>query len=76
MSTALAESAAGGLNPLRQTKPRYGEKVIRGILFAAAAVSIFTTFGIIVSLLIPSLGERDLDELLADLVKENLLQEG
>ena len=29
MSTALVESAAGGLNPLRQTKPRYGEKVIR-----------------------------------------------
>ena len=54
MSTAVAESAAGGLNPLRQTKPRYGEKVIRGILFAAAAVSILTTFGIVLSLLIPS----------------------
>ena len=55
MSTALAESAAGGLNPLRQTKPRYGEKVIRVILFAAAAVSILTTFGIVISVLIPSL---------------------
>ena len=55
MSTALAESVAGGLNPLRQTKPRYGEKVIRVILFAAAAVSILTTFGIVISVLIPSL---------------------
>ncbi len=55
MRTALAESAAGGLNPLRQTKPRYGEKVIRVILFAAAAVSILTTFGIVISVLIPSL---------------------
>ena len=67
MSTALAESAAGGLNPLRQTKPRYGEKVIRGILFAAAAVSIFTTFGIVISVLIPSLeffGEVALTEFL------------
>ncbi|MGA1595859.1 MAG: phosphate ABC transporter permease subunit PstC [Candidatus Nanopelagicales bacterium] len=45
----------GGLNPLRQTKPRYSEKVIRVILFAAAAVSILTTFGIVISVLIPSL---------------------
>ncbi|MGA1503138.1 MAG: phosphate ABC transporter permease subunit PstC, partial [Candidatus Nanopelagicales bacterium] len=37
------------------TKPRYGEKVIRVILFAAAAVSILTTFGIVISVLIPSL---------------------
>ncbi|MGA0979090.1 MAG: phosphate ABC transporter permease subunit PstC, partial [Candidatus Nanopelagicales bacterium] len=36
-------------------KPRYGEKVIRVILFAAAAVSILTTFGIVISVLIPSL---------------------
>ncbi|MGA1480301.1 MAG: phosphate ABC transporter permease subunit PstC, partial [Candidatus Nanopelagicales bacterium] len=35
--------------------PRYGEKVIRVILFAAAAVSILTTFGIVISVLIPSL---------------------
>ncbi len=67
MSTALVESAAGGLNPLRQTKPRYGEKVIRVILFAAAAVSILTTFGIVISVLIPSLeffGEVALSEFL------------
>lgn len=55
MSTAVVESAAGDLNPLRQTKPRYGEKIIRVILFAAAAVSILTTFGIVISVLIPSL---------------------
>lgn len=55
MSTVLAESAAGELNPLRQTKPRIGEKVIKAILVAAAAVSVFTTFGIVISVLIPSL---------------------
>lgn len=55
MSTTLVSPAAGGMNPLRQTKPRYGEKVIRVILFAAAAVSILTTFGIVISVLIPSL---------------------
>ncbi len=55
MTTATASSAPGGLNPLRQTKPRYGEAVIRGILVLAAAVSLFTTFGIVISVLIPSL---------------------
>lgn len=50
-----ASSAPGGLNPLRQTKPRYGEAIIRAILVAAAAVSLFTTFGIVISVLIPSL---------------------
>ncbi len=40
---------------LRQTKPRYGEKVIKGILVLAATVSVLTTFGIVISILIPSL---------------------
>jgi phosphate transport system permease protein len=55
MSTATLPSAVGDANPLRQTKPRYGERVIRVILFLAAAVSILTTFGIVISVLIPSL---------------------
>ncbi len=55
MSGQSASSVAGGLNPLRQTKPRYGEAVIRGVLTLAAAVSLFTTFGIVISVLIPSL---------------------
>ncbi len=40
---------------LRGSRPRYGEKIIRFVLAVAAFVSIFTTFGIIVSLLIPSI---------------------
>ena len=55
MSNGLVSPAAGDLNPLRQAKPRYGEAVIRVILVAAAAVSVFTTFGIVISVLIPSL---------------------
>ena len=47
--------AAGDAHPLRQVKARNGEKVIKAILATAAAVSIATTFGIVVSLLVPSL---------------------
>lgn len=54
-STLTTSSAAGGPPSLRQRSPRYGEKVIKGILIAAAAVSIFTTFGIIFSVVEPSI---------------------
>ncbi len=47
--------AAGDLNPLRQVKPRYGERIIIGLLAVAAAVSVATTFGIVLSLLVPSI---------------------
>jgi phosphate transport system permease protein len=40
---------------LQQTKPHYGEKIIRGSLFIAAVISVLTTFGILISLLIPSI---------------------
>ncbi len=40
---------------LRGSRPRHGEKIIRFVLAVAAFVSIFTTFGIVVSLLIPSI---------------------
>ena len=53
--TTTAEPAAGGLNPLRQVKPRYGEKVIIAVLAVAAAVSVATTFGIVISVLLPSI---------------------
>ncbi len=43
------------LNLFERTRPHYGEKVIRGSLFAAAVISVLTTFGILISLLIPSI---------------------
>ncbi len=49
--TALTAAA----NSLRQSKPHYGERVIRGLLLLAAVVSVLTTFGIVISLLIPSI---------------------
>lgn len=56
MSTTLVDSSvAGDPVSLRRTKPRYGEKVIKAILVMAATVSILTTFGIVVSILIPSI---------------------
>jgi phosphate transport system permease protein len=55
MSTTAPARPAAGDNPLRQVKPRYGEKVIKAILMVAAAVSVATTFGIVISVLIPSL---------------------
>jgi phosphate transport system permease protein len=38
-------------NPLARQSPRYGERIIRSLLFACAVVSIATTLGIILSLL-------------------------
>lgn len=54
-STLVSSSVAGDPGSLRRTKPRYGEKVIKGILVLAATVSILTTFGIVISILIPSI---------------------
>ena len=55
MSTLQTASAAEDLNPLRQTRPRYGEKIIQIILVAAAGLSVLTTFGIVIAVLVPSL---------------------
>jgi len=52
-TNTVSETAEG--SSLRQSHPRYGEKIIRFILALAAFVSIFTTFGIVISLLIPSI---------------------
>lgn len=54
MSVDLSTRSVSG-NSLRKSKPHYGEKVIRALLLAAAVVSVLTTFGIVVSLLIPSI---------------------
>lgn len=40
---------------LRQVRPRYGELVIRGLLFLAALVSVLTTIGIVFSLVPPTI---------------------
>lgn len=55
MSITLDPSVAGSPGSLRRTKARYGEKVIKGILILAATISILTTFGIVLSVLIPSI---------------------
>jgi len=47
-------SVAPLTDSLVRTRPRYGEQVIKGVLVAAAAVSIATTFGIVASLVIPT----------------------
>jgi hypothetical protein len=48
-------AAAGTEGFLRQQRPRYGEWVIRAVLFAAASVAVITTVAIVVALLIPTL---------------------
>ena len=40
---------------LPKKKVRWGEQVIKAILFGAAAISVLTTFGIVVSLLLPAI---------------------
>lgn len=54
-STLVGSSVAGDPGSLRRTKPRYGEKAIKGVLVLAATVSVLTTFGIVVSILVPSI---------------------
>lgn len=49
-------SAPGGLRPsLRSSKPRYGEKAILLFLVVAAAASVATTVGIVLSLIFPTI---------------------
>lgn len=54
MSDLQVDSSAAALG-LRRTNRRVGERIIRALLLAAAAVSIATTFGIVVSLVVPAL---------------------
>ena len=60
ISAGAGPSTTGGLRPspptsLRSSRPRRGEKVAYGFLVLAAGVSILTTVGIVLSLLIPAL---------------------
>ncbi len=51
-STSSAVTSAG--RTLRKSRPRYGERVIEVMLFAAALVSIATTIGIVIAVLVPT----------------------
>jgi phosphate transport system permease protein len=52
---ASAAAAWGATSVLGVTRPRRGEALIRGLLFAAAILSVLTTVGIVISLLAPAL---------------------
>jgi len=48
-------AAAGTSGFLRQQRPRHGEKLVFVVLLTAALVSVVTTIGIVISLVVPSL---------------------
>jgi phosphate transport system permease protein len=56
MTAASPDVVASGLvrSRLEATRPRYGEKVVKALLFLCALVSIVTTVGIVVSLVPPT----------------------
>ncbi|UGQ10482.1 phosphate ABC transporter permease subunit PstC [Yinghuangia sp. ASG 101] len=54
MTSHAAKRNAPGRKSLGRSRPRYGERVIRVLLVAAALVSIATTIGIVVSLFEPT----------------------
>jgi phosphate transport system permease protein len=51
---ASAAASRGATSVLGVARPRRGEAIIRGLLFAAAVVSVLTTVGIVISLLAPA----------------------
>jgi len=53
--THATGAAPGGLGPLGAKRRRWGEEVIRALLFCAAAISVLTTIGILVALLTESI---------------------
>jgi phosphate transport system permease protein len=53
MSTPDVAAAQPAL-ALPKKRIRWGELLVQGILFAAAAISVLTTFGIVISLLLPA----------------------
>lgn len=53
-SPALKAPAGTAPRSLRRARPRYGERIIRVLLFMAALVSVATTVGIVVSLIPPT----------------------
>ncbi len=53
--THVTSATPGGLGPLGVKRRRWGEEVIRVLLFLAAAISVLTTIGILVALLAESI---------------------
>src|ERR671923_8525 len=55
MTTADATVARPAATTLPRKKIRMGEQLVHAILFVAAAISVLTTVGIVVSLIAPSI---------------------
>ena len=57
MTATSPDVVASGLakSRLEATRPRYGEKVIKALLFLCAMLSVVTTVGIVVSLIPPTI---------------------
>ena len=53
--THMTGAAPGGLGPLGVKRRRWGEEIIRALLFMAAAISVLTTIGILIALLTESI---------------------
>ena len=53
-SAQAPRSHRGGPSSLRPSSPRYGERAIKTALMLAAALTIVTTVGIVISLLVPA----------------------
>lgn len=49
-------AAPRGRSRLEASSPRYGEKVIKGLLASCAVISVATTTAIVISLLVPTIG--------------------
>ena len=58
-SGAQAASATPGVRPLGVARRRWGEELIRALLFAAAGISVLTTIGIVFALLEESISFFD-----------------
>ena len=57
MAAGTASATPGGRPPLGAARRRWGEDVIRALLFLAAMLSILTTIGIVVALAVETFGE-------------------
>ena len=55
MTTADATVARPAATTLPRKKIRWGEQAVHGVLFVAAAISVLTTVGIVISLVVPSI---------------------
>ena len=53
-TTARTATPGPGAVLLSRARPRHGERVIKGLLFAATTISVLTTIGIVVALAIPT----------------------